>query len=93
MYRREIIRGAGRPVGKLDGFFSYTTGKEGERIVTPILKTKRNLMLGFRGLHGVGDMLNGLTFGNFGLPGFAAAKQTVAEKDDPAINEIFRISR
>ena len=38
MYRREIIRELDGQLKKLDGFFSYTTGKEGERIVTPILK-------------------------------------------------------
>ena len=65
MYRREIIRELDGQLEKLDGFFSYTTGKEGERIVTPILKTGRNLMQDFGSWHGVGDMLNGLTFGNF----------------------------
>ena len=65
MYRREIIRELDGQLEKLDGFFSYTTGKEGERIVTPILKTGRNLMQDFGGWHGVGDMLNGLTFGDF----------------------------
>lgn len=44
MYRREIIQELDGQLEKLDGFFSYTTGKKGERIVTPILKTGRNLM-------------------------------------------------
>lgn len=92
MYRREIIRELDGQLEKLDGFFSYTTGKEGERIVTPILKTGRNLMQDFGGWHGVGDMLNGLTFGNFCdcLDLLQQSKQAAAEKDDPAINEIFQ---
>ena len=92
MYRRDIIRELDGQLEKLDGFFSYTTGKEGERIVTPILKTGRNLMQDFGGWHGVGDMLNGLTFGSFCdcLDLLQQSKQAVAEKDDPAINEIFQ---
>lgn len=92
MYRREIIRELDGQLEKLDGFFSYTTGKEGERIVTPILKTGRNLMQDFGGWHGVGDMLNGLTFGNFCdcLDLLQQSKQAAAEKDDPAINEFFQ---
>ena len=40
----------------------------------------------------VGDMLNGLTFGNFCdcLDLLQQSKQAAAEKDDPAINEIFQ---
>ena len=92
MYRREIIRELDGQLEKLDGFFSYTTGKKGERIVTPILKTGRNLMQDFGGWHGVGDMLNGLTFGNFCdcLDLLQQSRQAAAEKDDPAINEIFQ---
>ena len=92
MYRRDIIRELDGQLEKLDGFFSYTTDKEGERIVTPILKTGRNLMQDFGGWHGVGDMLNGLTFGSFCdcLDLLQQSKQAVAEKDDPAINEIFQ---
>lgn len=74
MYRREIIRELDGQLEKLDGFFSYTTGKEGERIVTPILKTGRNLMQDFGGWHGVGDMLNGLTFGNFVIAWICCSK-------------------
>lgn len=92
MYRREIIQELDGQLEKLDGFFSYTTGKKGERIVTPILKTGRNLMQDFGGWHGVGDMLNGLTFGNFCdcLDLLQQSRQAAAEKDDPAINEIFQ---
>lgn len=92
MYRREIIRELDGQLEKLDGFFSYTTGKEGERIVTPILKTGRNLMQDFGGWHGVGDMLNGLTFGNFCdcLDLLQQSKQAAAEKDESTINEIFQ---
>ena len=40
----------------------------------------------------VGDMLNGLTFGNFCdcLDLLQQSKQAAAEKDDPAINEFFQ---
>ena len=49
-------------------------------------------MQDFGGWHGVGDMLNGLTFGNFCdcLDLLQQSKQAAAEKDDPAINEIFQ---
>ena len=47
IYRREIIRELDEQLDKLDGFFSYTTGKNGERIVTPILKTGCYLMQDF----------------------------------------------
>ena len=65
---------------------------DGERIVTPILKTGRNLMQDFGSWHGVGDMLNGLTFGNFCdcLDLLQQSKQAATEKDEPAINEIFQ---
>ena len=92
LVEKKIIRELDGQLEKLDGFFSYTTGKEGERIVTPILKTGRNLMQDFGGWHGVGDMLNGLTFGNFCdcLDLLQQSKQAAAERDDPAINEIFQ---
>lgn len=91
IYRREIIRELDEQLDKLDGFFSYTTGKNGERIVTPILKTGCNLMQDFGGWYGVGDMLNGLTFGNFCdcLELLQQCKQA-AENDDSGIDEIFR---
>ena len=49
-------------------------------------------MQDFGGWHGVGDMLNGLTFGNFCdcLDLLQQSKQAAAEKDEPAINEIFQ---
>lgn len=92
MYRKDIVQELDGQLEKLDGFFSYTTGKEGERIVTPLLKTGRNLMQEFGNWHGVGDMLNGLTFGNFcdclGL--LQQCKQVESDKDEPSIDEIFR---
>lgn len=92
MYTQNIIRELDAQLEKLDGFFSYTTGKEGERIVTPILSTGRNLMQDFGGWHGVGDMLNGLTFGNFcdclGL--LQQCRQAAEDDDNTDINEIFQ---
>lgn len=65
VYREDVIHQLDGQLHKLDGFFSYRDGENNERIVSPVLSTGRNLMPDFGGWHGVGDMLNGMTFGDF----------------------------
>lgn len=60
-YRPEIAHGLIAQLDKLDGFFTKEAGQR-----TPATATGRNMMPEFAGWKAkVGDMLNGMTFGDF----------------------------
>ena len=83
--------GAGHRIGEI-GENSAVHNVGGGAFGADPVEPGRNLMQDFGGWHGVGDMLNGLTFGNFCdcLDLLQQSKQAATEKDDPAINEIFQ---
>ncbi|MCK8622636.1 hypothetical protein [Prevotella sp. E13-27] len=65
-YVPEIVAEVDAQLDKLDGFFDYEPMPDGDgRVVTPRLKTGRQMMKEYAGWVGPGDMLDGMTFGNF----------------------------
>ena len=92
IYRPEIVEEVKAQLDKLDGFFIYNDLESGGRSVTPRLRTGRQMLREFAGWIGPGDMLDGMTFGDFTdcLTLAAMAKKATEEgQDDKEIGEIY----
>jgi hypothetical protein len=64
-YKPEIVEEVSGQLEKLDGFFIYEDRPDGGRTVTPRLRTGRQMLKEYAGWIGPGDMLEGMTFGDF----------------------------
>ena len=65
IYRPEIVAEVDAQLEKLDGFFIYKDIDGGGRSVTPRLTTGKQMLREYAGWIGPGDMLDGMTFGDF----------------------------
>lgn len=94
MYRPETVEEVDAQLGKLDGFFDYEDTPDGNgRIVTPRLKTGKQMMKEYAGWVGPGDMLDGMTFGDFTdcLTIMTMIKTAADEgEDDSVIAELYQ---
>ncbi len=66
IYKKDIVQELDAQLGKLDDFFVYEDLPDGKgRSVTPRLQTTRQMMKEYAGWVGPGNMLDGMTFGDF----------------------------
>lgn len=65
LYKKPIVKELYDQIDAVNGFFNEPTDKSGEKTFSVNLVTGKNMLKKYEGWSGVGDMMNGLKYGDF----------------------------